>query len=166
MSAMDDDRRRFDPERCSVAATLRVVGEKWTLLVLREAFYGLRRYDDLLEILGCARNILSDRLRKLVAHGLLERAPYRAAGQRQRSEYRLTPRGLELFPVVVALMQWGDRWLAGAAGPSVVVTHRDCGAPVAAELRCAAGHRALGARDTAPVPGPGARPGRVRASRR
>src|SRR5262245_12357340 len=151
------ERQSFDRARCSVAATLGEVGEKWTLLVLREAFYGVRRYDELLETIGCARNILSDRLRKLVARGLVARYPYREAGQRQRFEYRLTPRGIELFPVLVALMQWGDRWLAGRAGPSVIVEHRDCNAPVRVELRCAAGHGPLTARDTAAKPPPSRR---------
>jgi DNA-binding HxlR family transcriptional regulator len=151
------DRTVFDPAACSVAATLAVVGDKWTLLVLREAFYGLRRYDDFLRVIGCARNILSDRLRKLVDHDVLARVAYRDAGQRERYEYRLTQRGLELFPVLMALMQWGDRWLAGKPGPPVVVEHRDCRARVHAELRCTAGHGPLTARDTVPVPGPGAR---------
>ncbi len=154
---MNPDRTWIDPERCSVAATIGAIGEKWTLLVLREAFYGVRRYDELLARTGCARNILSDRLRKLVGRGLLRRTAYRDEGQRERLEYRLTEQGLELFPVVIALMQWGDRWLAGKAGPPVIVAHRDCGAPVRAELRCALGHGPLSARETAPVPGPGAR---------
>jgi DNA-binding HxlR family transcriptional regulator len=152
------DRRRFDPATCSIAATLGVIGEKWTLLVLREAFYGQRRHDDILEAVGCARNLLADRLRTLVDHQLLQRTAYRAAGQRERFEYRLTPRALELFPVLVALMQWGDRWLAPGGQPPVVLEHRGCAAAVHAELRCAAGHGQLTARDTAPAVGPGARP--------
>jgi DNA-binding HxlR family transcriptional regulator len=136
-----------------VAATLAIVGEKWTLLVLRELFYGVRRYEDFLEIIGCARNILSDRLRKLVAHDLIRRAAYREEGQRERFEYRLTPRGIDFFPVLMALMHWGDRWLAGKYGPPVVVGHRDCGATVSTEIRCASGHGPLTARETAPVPG-------------
>jgi DNA-binding HxlR family transcriptional regulator len=154
---MRPDRVWVDPARCSVAAALRVVGEKWTLLVLREAFYGVRRYDELLVRIGCARNILSDRLRKLVDAGLLRRVAYQEEGQRERLEYRLTEQGLELFPVVIALMQWGDKWLAGKRGPSVMVAHRECRTPVHIELRCALGHAPLTARDTIPVPGPGAR---------
>lgn len=154
---MRPDRVWVDPARCSVAAALRVVGEKWTLLVLREAFYGVRRYDELLVRIGCARNILSDRLRKLVDSGLLRRVAYQEEGQRERHEYRLTDQGLELFPVVIALMQWGDKWLEAKRGPSVVVAHRDCRGPVVAELRCAHGHGPLSARETMPLPGPGAR---------
>jgi DNA-binding HxlR family transcriptional regulator len=149
---MDPRRLLFDPANCSVAAALSVVGDKWTLLVMREAFYGLRRYDDMLATLGCARNILSDRLHKLVEHGLLQRAPYREEGRRERSEYHLTPMGMELFPVLIALMQWGDRWIAPAGEPAVVLEHRDCGAPVHAELRCSAGHGPLHAGETVAVP--------------
>ena len=151
---MDSQRARFDPATCSVAAALRVVGDKWTMLVIREAFYGQRRYDQILEVLGCARNILSDRLANLVEHGVLRRTPYRDGGQRERFEYRLTPMGLELFPVVIALMQWGDRWVAEAAQPSVLLEHRGCDGLVRAELRCAAGHGPLTAHDTAARPGP------------
>lgn len=150
------DRSAYAAENCSVGRALAVVGEKWTLLVLREAFYGVRRFDDLQAGLGCARNVLADRLRTLVEHGLLRREPYRVPGSRPRHEYRLTEKGLDLMPALVALMQWGDRWEGGAAGPPVVVTHRGCGEPVRAALTCSAGHSGLTARDTAPEPGPGA----------
>jgi DNA-binding HxlR family transcriptional regulator len=152
---MTVDRTTLRPANCSVAATLGIVGEKWTLLVVRELFYGVRRYEDFLEIIGCARNILSDRLRKLVAHDFVRRVAYREEGQRERFEYRLTPRGMDFFPALMALMRWGDRWLAGKYGPPVVVEHRNCRATVSTEIRCAAGHGPLTARETAPVPGPG-----------
>lgn len=152
-----DDRSRYDAANCSVKLALDVVGEKWTLLVLREAFYGARRFEQFHERVGCARNVLSARLATLVDEGLLARVPYREPGRRERHEYRLTDKGRELFPAVIALMQWGDRWAAGAHGPAVEVRHRGCGEPVEAILRCAAGHGPLGARDTEPIPGPGAR---------
>ena len=140
---------------CSVARTLTVVGERWTMLVLREAFYGVRRFDDFQRHLGVARNVLTARLATLVEHDLLVRTPYHEPGQRRRDEYRLTPAGKELLPALIALMQWGDAHLAGPAGPPVTVAHRDCGALVHAELVCDAGHGALTARDTQPEPGPG-----------
>jgi len=152
------ERLSFKAANCSVAATLRIVGEKWTLLVLREAFYGLRRYEDFVEAIGCARNILSDRLGKLVEHGLLSRSPYRQEGGRERLEYRLTAKGRDLFPVLLALMQWGDRWLAGRKGVPVIVEHESCQAAVHAELRCAAGHGPLTVQDIVAKPGPGALP--------
>lgn len=143
--------------RCSVARTLEIVGERWTLLVLREAFYGQRRFDDLLTGVGCARNILTERLVTLVDEGVLRRVPYQDAGQRPRFEYRLTRKGIELFPIVIALMDWGDRWLQDRSGPPVEVRHRGCGASVHVELRCAKGHGGLGAHDTEPVAARGVR---------
>lgn len=153
---MHSDRFRYSAANCSIARTLGVVGEKWTLLILREAFYGVRRFDDFHTALGCARNLLASRLKTLVVHGLLDRVGYTDERGRGRHEYKLTDKGRDLFPVVVALMQWGDRWTADEAGPAVQMFHRECGAPVTAELTCGAGHSALGARNIAAVPGPGA----------
>ena len=153
---MHADRFRYSASNCSIARTLGVVGEKWTLLVLREAFYGVRRFDDFHTALGCARNLLAARLKTLVTHGILERVGYTDEHGRGRQEYKLTGKGRELFPVVVALMQWGDKWTADESGPAVQLFHRDCGQPVTAELTCAAGHSQLGAHETAARPGPGA----------
>jgi DNA-binding HxlR family transcriptional regulator len=150
------NRDRYSAENCSVKRTLDVVGEKWTLLVLREAFYGARRFEQLHARIGCARNLLSDRLATLVAAGLMQRVAYRDTGQRERHEYRLTEKGLDLFTAIVALMQWGDRWEADHDGPPVEILHRDCGHRVEAVLRCSHDH-IVTARDTEPVPGPGAR---------
>jgi DNA-binding HxlR family transcriptional regulator len=124
-------------------------------LVLRDAFYGVRRFSDFQRALGCARNIFSARLATLVEHGILVRQPYREPASRPRDKYRLTDKGLELFPALVALMRWGDRWTADDAGPPVKVVHRDCSEPVVAELRCGTGHGPLSARDTEGLPGPG-----------
>jgi DNA-binding HxlR family transcriptional regulator len=153
-----EERAAYSAENCSVARTLAVVGEKWTLLVLREVFYGVRRFSDVQANLGIARNLLTARLNTLVDHGILTRSAYREPGARPRQEYRLTDKGRDLFPALVALLQWGDTYLADPAGPAVVVQHRDCGEPVHAVLRCDAGHHPLTARETRPVPGPGARP--------
>jgi DNA-binding HxlR family transcriptional regulator len=142
---------------CSIAGSLELVGEKWTLLILREAFFGVRRFEDIQRGVGCARNLLSARLAKLVEHGILRREPYREPGRRQRYEYRLTEKGKELFPIVIALMDWGDRWATTPAGPPVEVRHRDCDAQVHATLACDRGHTGLTARDTYPVAGAGAR---------
>jgi hypothetical protein len=92
-----------------------------------------------------------------VTEGLLRKVPYRESGQRRRNEYRLTAKGLDLYPVLVALMQWGDRYAAGPGGPQVLLRHRDCGEPVQLQLSCRAGHVLDSARDVTPVPGPGAR---------
>jgi DNA-binding HxlR family transcriptional regulator len=133
---------------CSIAATLDFVGEKWTLLVLREAFFGVRRFDDILAALGCARNVLSARLATLVEAEILVRVPYREAGSRPRYEYALSPKGRELYPILLALMQWGDAWCQPAGTRPVIVRHVDCGSEVRAEIRCALGHGPLPPRET------------------
>ena len=153
---MPFDRLAYSADNCSIRRTLDVVGEKWTLLVLREAFYGVRRFDDFHRAIGCARNILAARLATLVEHGILERRRYQKPGSRPRAEYRLTDKGRELFPALVGLLQWGDRWTADPAGPAVELRHDGCGAAIAVELRCAAGHGPLSERETIPEPGPGA----------
>lgn len=151
------DRDGYSADNCSVKRALDIVGEKWTLLVLREAFYGARRFEEFLSRVGCARNLLSERLATLVEAGVMRRLPYREPGQRERHEYRLTEKGLDLLPAVLALMAWGDRWAADPDGPAVQVIHRDCGHPVELVLRCSHDRAPLTARDTRPRPGPGAR---------
>lgn len=151
------DMRRV--KNCSIERTLAVLGEKWTFLVLREAFNGVRRFADFQALTGAPRQVLSARLSRLVAEGLLRKVPYQEPGQRQRDEYRLTQKGLDLYPILMALMHWGDRYLADPEGPPVVVTHRDCGAPVALRLVCEEGHEVGGPREVTPRPGPGARIG-------
>ncbi len=147
----------YDTATCNIAAALAVVGEKWTFLVLREAFNGVRRFDDMRRRTGAPRQVLSARLARLVAEGILRKAPYREEGQRSRSEYRLTDKGIDLFPVLASLLAWGDKYASGPGGPSVALTHRDCGAAVAVQLLCGNGHVLKSARDVTPVPGPGAR---------
>lgn len=138
----------WDRQRCRVAGTLAVVGEKWSLLILREAFLGVRRFADLQRILGAPKAVLTERLATLVEQGILVRVPYRAEGARQRHEYRLTQKGLDLYPTLVALMEWGDTYLGDEAPPPVELHHRgDCDAPVHLALVCEAGHRLGGARE-------------------
>jgi DNA-binding HxlR family transcriptional regulator len=149
----------WDRSRCSVAGTLAVVGEKWSLLVLREAFLGVRRFADFQRVLGAPRAVLTDRLATLVEQGILRRVPYQAEGKRQRHEYRLTRKGVDLYPTLVALMHWGDRYLADGEVP-VGLEHKDCGAAVHLALLCDAGHEVPGARDIRPVPRSTGRSGR------
>jgi DNA-binding HxlR family transcriptional regulator len=127
--------------KCSVARALQVVGEQWALLVLREVFLGVHRFDAIQQATGAPRAVLVRRLRTLVEAGVLVRRDYRETGARTRQEYRLTEAGRELQPVLTALMQWGDKHLAGPDGPPLLVTHRGCGAPVRARLCCEQGHR-------------------------
>jgi DNA-binding HxlR family transcriptional regulator len=147
----------YDPANCAVGAAVAILGERPTFLVLREAFNGVRRFADMQRRTGIPRQVLSDRLAHLVQEGLLRKVPYRDSGQRSRHEYRLTAKGLDLYPVLVGLMQWGDTYAAGPDGPPVVLRHRDCGEPVHLQLACGAGHVLESARDVTPVPGPGAR---------
>jgi len=144
-------------ERCSIRRALEVAGNRSALLIMREAFYGTTRFDDFAGRAGISEPVTATRLRDLVEHGLLRREPYREPGQRTRMAYRLTDMGADLLPVLIALMNWGDRWLA-EGGPPVAVRHRGCGGPVRAELRCPAGHR-LGAGDLELARGPGCGPG-------
>lgn len=143
---------------CTVGRAMAVLGERWTFVVLREVFNGVRRFDDIRRHSGIPRQVLSDRLAMLVEEGILVRVPYRPPGERERHEYRLTEKGFDLYPVFVAVADWGARHLADPAGPPVVVAHRDCGAEVHAELVCEDGHLVAERRDAVPRPGPGATP--------
>jgi len=147
----------YDPANCAIGAAVEIFGDRASFLVLREAFNGVRRFEDMQRRTGIPRQVLSDRLTRLVSEGLLRKVPYQQAGQRSRDEYRLTSKGLDLYPVLVALMQWGDRYEAAPGGPPVLLRHRDCGEPVQLQLSCRAGHILQSARDVTPVPGPGAR---------
>lgn len=149
---------RWDPDPCSIARTLELVGEKWSLVVLREVFSGVRRFDDLRRRTGAPRQVLSARLATLVDAGVLRRHPYQEPGRRTRDEYRLTAAGMDLYPVLVGLMRWGDRHLdQPTGGPPLELTHAGCGEPVDTVLRCRAGHALSSAREVRPEPGPGAR---------
>jgi DNA-binding HxlR family transcriptional regulator len=121
--------RTYDNQVCSVARTLERIGERWTMLIIRDAFLGVRRFDDFQRELGIARNVLTDRLARLVDEGILERRPY--SHNPPRHEYFLTEKGLDLWPVLIAMLGWGDRHLPQPEGPPVVIVHRgDCGGPV------------------------------------
>jgi len=139
MTGRLEPRGSWAADRCTIAKTLDVLTTRSAFLLLREAFYGTTRFDDFAARAGLSEPVTAARLRELVEDGLLEREDYREAGQRTRQRYRLTEKGADLFPTLVALMQWGDRWLDERGGP-VELRHRDCGEPVAVELRCAGGH--------------------------
>lgn len=141
---------------CSVARTLEFFGDRWTILVLRDAFLGRRRFDDLHRTIGCARNILADRLRKLVAAGILERRLYQE--RPRRFEYRLTERGLDLYPALVALMQWGDKHLGDGEGPAVVLEHKACAHLSEPRMVCSHCREPIDARGMRALPGPAALP--------
>jgi DNA-binding HxlR family transcriptional regulator len=130
----------FESEVCSIARTLALIGDRWTLLVLRDVANGVRRFDDLVSHLGVARNVLSRRLAALTEAGLVVRSAYRADGARERHEYRLSTAGRELVPILLAIMTWGDKHLADDEGQPVIPRHADCGAQVRVLVTCEAGH--------------------------
>jgi DNA-binding HxlR family transcriptional regulator len=145
----------YETQVCSMARTLEVVGERWTMLILRELFLGIRRFDEIQEDLGIARNVLAARLAKLVDEGVLEKV--RPDG-RAHAEYRLTDKGLDLWPVLHSLMTWGDLHDPAPGGPPMVVEHRGCGGAVDAHRQCTRCGERLTARDVRAHPGPGAPP--------
>lgn len=117
--------RELDREACSVARTVAVIGDRWTLLVLRDCFLRVRRFEDFQARLGITRHVLADRLRKLVKQGVLRRVAYQQ--RPRRHEYRLTAKGLDLYPVLMAIVHWGDVHLAGKRGRPLLHVHRSCG---------------------------------------
>ena len=127
----------------SVEAALRQVGDRWTFLLLREAFFGVRRFVDFQRNLGVSRNLLSDRLGQLVDHGILDRRQYQT--RPERHEYRLTDKGRDLYGVTVAIMRWGDRWLTDE--PPLRLTHAADGGDIEQELRCTRCGAVLGPHD-------------------
>jgi DNA-binding HxlR family transcriptional regulator len=146
-------RNDYENQNCSIAHALELVGERWTLLILRDAFLGTRRFDDFQRNLGIARNVLADRLARLVEEGILTRVPYQE--RPARFEYRLTEKGIDLWPVMMSLLQWGDRHYPAEPGPPVVIRHRDCGGELTSHLTCAQCGAELGPRDVVAEPGPG-----------
>jgi DNA-binding HxlR family transcriptional regulator len=128
-------KRDYPTQYCSVASTLEIIGERWTILILRDVFLGLRRFDDLQSHLGVARNVLAARLERLVEYGVLVRKPYRE--RPVRHEYRLTEKGADLWPVLVALLQWGDRYALDGDRP-MILQHRGCGGELDDRRRCVA----------------------------
>ena len=144
---------KYDVMNCSTAKALELIGEWWTMLILREAFFGTRRFEDFQKHLGIARNILTARLKKLSDSGVLERVPVKEGAKRH--EYRLTPMGRDLYPTLIAMTQWGDRWLHKAGAPVRFVEHAT-GEDIADVAILSKDGRVLDARDMVLLPGPGA----------
>ncbi|MGW2082796.1 winged helix-turn-helix transcriptional regulator [Streptomyces sp. NPDC001939] len=138
---------------CSIARTMDLLGDWWTPLVLREAFYGIKRFDVFQAELGIARNTLADRLRRLVDEGLMEKRAYQH--EPVRYDYVLTDMGRDFFGVLAAMNRWGDRWLAEEAGPPVVFHHDRCGQEGHVEVVCSECKEPMTAEDTRPRLGPG-----------
>ena len=151
-------KRDYEGQVCSIAGALELIGERWTLLIVRDLFLGVRRFDAIQRDLGIARNVLRDRLDRLVEEGIVRKRRYQE--RPERFEYVLTEKGVDLWPVLHSMMSWGDRYAAPEAGPATVVEHRGCGGHIDDRRICEACGTAVGPHDIKARPGPGARPGR------
>lgn len=147
-------RHDYPNQVCSLAKSLEVIGERWSLLIVRDVMNGNRRFSGIQSNLGIARNVLSARLQRLLDENILERRAYQESPPRY--EYFLTEKGLDLWPSLVALMHWGDRHSAGPEGPPLRVVHKDCGGEASDRGICESCGAVLTARDAKAVPGPGA----------
>ena len=147
-------RASFADMHCSIAQSLEVIGEWWTLLILRDSFLGVRRFEDFVSRLGIARNVLTDRLDTLVEAGVLDRRPYDEA--RGRYDYVLTDKGRALWPVMTAIRQWGDEWVLGGGNEPVLLEHESCGRRTTVRYTCDVCGEELDARSVRAVPGPAA----------
>jgi DNA-binding HxlR family transcriptional regulator len=146
-------RTNFGAMACSIARTLDVIGEPWSPLILRDVWAGFTRFEQLQADLGISRKVLTERLNHLVERGVLERRPY---DRRPRYEYVLTEKGAELRDLLMVMVAWGDKWLAGDAGPPVLYRHHTCGELTRVDLRCAHCGQPMHASDVDLLPGPGA----------
>lgn len=145
--------KTYDGEVCSIARSLEMVGERWSMLIIRDAlFAGSTRYSEFQRTLGIATNVLQDRLDGFVENGIMER--HQVSGQPGQHEYLLTEKGRDLMPALIALTDWGDRWSA-PDGPPILYSHSSCGSPVSHELSCAACGRLDDAAEVRAQPGPG-----------
>ena len=146
--------RDYPDQLCSIANSLEVIGERWSLLIIRDVFNGNRRFGEMQASLGVARNVLSARLQRLVDEDILERRPYQE--NPPRHEYFLTEKGLDLWPTLIALLNWGDRYSPSPEGPRRLIVHKQCGGTVSERGICESCGKLLTARDAKQVPGPGA----------
>jgi DNA-binding HxlR family transcriptional regulator len=146
-------RNDYPGQVCSIARSLEVVGERWSLLIVRDVMNGHRRFDELQKALGIARNVLSARLQRLIDEDILERRAYQH--NPERHEYFLTEKGLDLWPALIALLNWGDRHSPSPDGPPMLIVHKECGGAVNDRGICESCGEVLGARDARAVPGPG-----------
>ena len=144
----------YEGQTCSIARSLELVGERWTLLVVREIFHGRRKFSEMQRSLGVARNVLTARLQRMVDEDIIERRPY--SERPERYEYFLTEKGLDLWPVMTALMFWGDKYEPLPEGPPVLVIHKECGGEIDERRICTKCGKPLTVRETRAVEGPGA----------
>ncbi|KXZ69534.1 winged helix-turn-helix transcriptional regulator [Acinetobacter venetianus] len=138
---------------CSVARTLSVLGDRWTMLILRNAFMGVRRFDDFQRSLGLTRHVLSERLKRLVEHEILVKVPY--VQRQERFEYQLTEKGLDLYPIILAMVQWADKWMDLGMGKPLEFTHKSCGQKINPKVVCSECNGPIHVQDVRVAAGPG-----------
>lgn len=138
---------------CSVARTLSVLGDRWTMLILRNAFMGVRRFDDFQRSLGLTRHVLSERLKRLVEHGILAKVPY--VERQERFEYQLTEKGLDLYPIMLSMIQWADKWMDMGLGKPIEFTHKRCGKKMIPKMVCSECDEPIQVKDVQATAGPG-----------
>ncbi|MDA1252959.1 MAG: helix-turn-helix domain-containing protein [Proteobacteria bacterium] len=138
---------------CSVARTLSVLGDRWTMLILRNAFMGVRRFDDFQRSLGLTRHVLSERLKRLVEHEILVKVPY--VQRQERFEYQLTEKGLDLYPIILAMVQWADKWMDLGMGKPLEFTHKSCGKKIKPKVVCSECNDQIHVQDVRVAAGPG-----------
>ena len=155
---MMEERTRYQASNCTIARALQILGEKWTLLIIRESYYGATRFEQFHRVLNCPRNLLSERLNLLVEEAMFEKSAYREPSNRTRNEYCLTDKGRDLQPILLSLMQWGDRYQADPEGPPVLARHAGCGLPLQVKISCVGCHGPIGWDDIELVPGPSGLP--------
>ena len=146
--------KEYEGQVCSIARSLELVGERWTLLVVREIFHGRRKFSEMQRSLGVARNVLADRLQGMVDEGILERRPY--SERPERYEYFLTEKGLDLWPVMISLMHWGDKYEQQPTGRPSIVVHKECGGEIDDRRICTKCGKKLDVREARAIEGPGA----------
>ncbi len=138
---------------CSVARALSVLGDRWTMLILRNAFMGIHRFDDFQRSLGLTRHVLSERLKRLVEHGILVKVPY--VERQERFEYRLTDKGLDLYPIMLSMIQWADKWMDMGLGKPIEFTHKHCGKKMIPRMVCSECDEPIQVKDVRATAGPG-----------
>lgn len=156
MNSMRPESLNWSVDNCTIGRAMAILGERWTVVVMREVFTGVRRFDDMRQHTGIPRQVLTNRLASLVEHGILRRVPYQEPGTRIRYEYRLTEKGFDLYPLLVAIRDWGDHYLAEPDRAPFRTVHTECGSDVHTVLRCENGHELDSRRQVAFRPGPGA----------
>lgn len=152
------DGLNWSTENCTIERATKAIGGRWAFIVLREIFTGINRFDDMRVRTNIPKQVLADQLGRFLDEGIVKKVPYKEPGHRTRNEYRLTDKGIDLYPILLALAEWGDKYEADPDGPPVIFVHRECGALIELDLVCGSGHHVSSNREVALALGSGAKP--------